>query len=188
MDLVSEPSQVERLSTAAFRKPFPGPTRYTVVDSPLGELTLFGDGEALSGVKTPATDGSPRTVPEGWIADASPFIEVARQLTAYFAGDLREFTLPLAPFGTEWQTRVWQGLTAIPYGRTASYRDLAHELGRPTASRAVGMANSRNPISIIVPCHRVIGANGALTGYAGGLDRKKFLLALEARVRQSSMR
>lgn len=177
-----EAPQVERLPVVEFRTPLPGPTRYAVMDSPLGELTLFGDGEALAGVKTPAKNGTPRAIPEGWIADASAFSEVTRQLAAYFAGELREFTLPLAPSGTEWQARVWQGLTTIPYGRTASYGDLARELGQPTASRAVGTANGRNPISIIVPCHRVIGANGALTGYSGGLHRKEFLLALETRV------
>lgn len=186
LEVVPDPPQAERLPAVEFRKPLPGPTRYTVVDSPLGELTLFGDGEALAGVRAPAKDGSSRTVPEGWVADPSAFIEVARQLTAYFAGELREFALPLAPSGTEWQIRVWQGLTTIPYGRTASYGELAHELGRPTASRAVGTANGRNPLSIIVPCHRIIGSDGTLTGYSGGLDRKKFLLALEARTHHSS--
>jgi methylated-DNA-[protein]-cysteine S-methyltransferase len=152
------------------------------MESPMGELTLFGDGEALSGVLTPAADGKTRVVPQDWVADRKPFTEVERQLKAYFAGELREFALPLAPAGTEWQLRVWAALTTIPFGETASYGQLAQEVGRPTASRAVGMANGRNPISIIVPCHRVIGANGSLTGYAGGLERKEFLLGLEKRI------
>ncbi|PDP87483.1 cysteine methyltransferase [Glycomyces fuscus] len=177
-----EPKAPPRVATVEFRTPVPGPTRYTTMESPLGELTLFGDGEALSGVLTPAKDGRTRTVPQGWVADRKPFTEAERQLEAYFAGELREFALPLAPAGTEWQLRVWAALTTIPFGETASYGQLAEEVGRPTASRAVGMANGRNPISIIVPCHRVIGANGSLTGYAGGLERKEFLLGLERRI------
>lgn len=177
-----EPKAPLRVATVEFRTPVPGPTRYTTVESPLGELTLFGDGEALSGVLTPAKDGKTRVVPQGWVADPKPFTEAERQLEAYFAGELREFALPLAPAGTEWQLRVWAALTTIPFGETASYGQLAEEVGRPTASRAVGMANGRNPISIIVPCHRVIGANGSLTGYAGGLERKEFLLGLERRI------
>ena len=101
------------------------------------------------------------------------------QLGRYFAGERDRFDLPLAPHGTAFQQRVWQALTEIPYGRTASYRELAERIGRPTAARALGMANGRNPISIVVPCQRVIGADGQLTGYAGGVDRKRFLLELE---------
>lgn len=179
LDLPQGPTAPPRDTAVRFREPLPGPTYYTTVDSPLGELTLHGDGEALGGVLTPAKDGVPRTAPENWVADAKPFAEVERQLTAYFEGELREFDLPLAPAGTAWQLRVWQALTTVPYGKTAGYGQLAEELGRPTASRAVGMANGRNPISIIVPCHRVIGANGSLTGYAGGLERKEYLLTLE---------
>ncbi|MFD6953744.1 cysteine methyltransferase [Nocardiopsis sp. TSRI0078] len=177
-----EPRAPRRRTTVEFRTPLPGPTRYTTMDSPVGELVLFGDGEALSGVLTRSRDGRSRGLPEDWVSDPAPFGEAVRQLEAYFAGELREFDLPLAPAGTEWQLRVWAALTTIPHGETASYGELAAELGRPTASRAVGMANGRNPISIIVPCHRVIGANGSLTGYAGGLDRKQFLLGLERRV------
>lgn len=177
-----EPKAPPRTATTEFRAPMPGPTRYTTMDSPVGELTLFGDGAALSGVLTPAKDGKVRVVPQDWVADRKSFTEAEQQLEAYFAGGLREFDLPLAPVGTEWQLKVWAALTTIPFGETASYGQLAEELGRPTASRAVGMANGRNPISIIVPCHRVIGANGSLTGYAGGLDRKEFLLGLESRV------
>lgn len=174
-----EPEAPRRTTTVEFRAPLAGPTRYTRMGSPVGELTLFGDGEALSGVLTRGRDSTPRAVPEDWVSDPEPFTEAVRQLEAYFAGELREFDLPLAPAGTEWQLRVWAALTTIPFGETASYGQLARELGRPTASRAVGMANGRNPISIIVPCHRVIGADGSLTGYAGGLERKEFLLGLE---------
>ncbi|MFV2196071.1 methylated-DNA--[protein]-cysteine S-methyltransferase [Nocardiopsis sp. LOL_012] len=175
-----EPRVPHRLPGKGFREPAP-PFRFTTMDSPVGELTLFGDATALSGVWTRSKrDDEPRPIPEGWTEDPSPFAEAERQLTAYFAGELREFDLELAPVGTAWQRRVWTALTTIPYGETVSYGRLAQELGRPTASRAVGMANGRNPISIIVPCHRVIGADGTLTGYAGGLDRKRFLLALES--------
>ncbi|NKZ02114.1 methylated-DNA--[protein]-cysteine S-methyltransferase [Nocardiopsis alborubida] len=177
-----EPKAPPRVATVEFRAPLPGPTRYTTMESPVGELTLFGDGAALGGVLTPAKDGRTRVVPQDWVADRESFADAEKQLKAYFAGKLREFALPLAPAGTEWQLKVWAALTTIPFGETASYGQLAEELGRPTASRAVGMANGRNPISIIVPCHRVIGANGSLTGYAGGLERKEFLLGLESRV------
>ncbi|MBR8745331.1 methylated-DNA--[protein]-cysteine S-methyltransferase [Nocardiopsis sp. MG754419] len=178
-----EPIPPTRETAVRFREPMPGPIRYTTMDSPLGELLLFGDGEALGGVSTPPKDGAPHHVPEGWLAERTPFTEVERQLSAYFAGELRGFDLPLAPSGTVWQLRVWRALTTIPYGETAGYGELAEELGKPTASRAVGSANGRNPISVIVPCHRVIGANGSLTGYAGGLSRKEFLLTLEGRHR-----
>lgn len=110
---------------------------------------------------------------------APPLPETRRQLAEYFAGERRVFDLPLAPEGTEFQRRVWQHLLTIPFGATESYRDVALALGQPTATRAVGAANGRNPISIIVPCHRVIGADGSLTGYGGGLPAKKFLLELE---------
>ncbi len=179
LDLPLEQAAPPRKSAVRFREPLPGPTHYTTMPSPVGELTLYGDGEALGGLLTPHKDGASRTVPERWVAGARPFAEAERQLTAYFAGELKEFDLPLAPAGTAWQLRVWRALTTIPYGETAGYGQLAEELGKPTASRAVGTANGRNPISIIVPCHRVIGANGSLTGYAGGLERKEFLLALE---------
>ncbi len=152
------------------------PTTYTHADSPLGPLLLTADGDALTGLfltsPAPALD---------WIRGdhAAPFPEARRQLAAYFAGDLTEFTLPLAPIGTAFQLRVWDALRAIPYGATCSYGDLAQRLGRPGAARAVGLANGRNPISIIVPCHRVVGTSGRLTGYSGGMERKAFLLALE---------
>ncbi len=171
-----------RAAAVVFRDPVPGPTRFTTVDSPVGELTLYGDGEALGGLLTPAKDGTGRHAPADWVrGETGVLADAVVQLRAYFAGELTEFDLPLAPAGTEWQRRVWTALTTIPHGETASYGELARELGRPTASRAVGMANGRNPISIVVPCHRVIGADGTLTGYAGGLERKRFLLSLESR-------
>ncbi len=116
-----------------------------------------------------------------WIRDdhAAPFPDTRRQLAAYFAGDLTDFTLPLAPVGTAFQTRVWDELRAIPYGATCSHGDLARHLGSPGAARAVSLANGRNPISILIPCHRVVGTSGRLTGYSGGTERKAFLLALE---------
>ena len=107
-------------------------------------------------------------------------MEACEQLTAYFSGDLQQFELRLAPHGTEFQKKVWQELCRIPFGASISYGELARRIGQPTASRAVGLANGRNPISIIVPCHRVIGANGTLTGYGGGIERKKWLLEHEA--------
>jgi methylated-DNA-[protein]-cysteine S-methyltransferase len=117
-----------------------------------------------------------------WVEDAAPFAEVTRQLDGYFAGDRTEFDLPLHPTGTPFQLEVWEALTAIPYGEVRSYGQVAEQLGRPGASRAVGLANGRNPIAVIVPCHRVIGASGSLTGYGGGLHRKRLLLDLEAGV------
>jgi methylated-DNA-[protein]-cysteine S-methyltransferase len=116
---------------------------------------------------------------EGAVRDGDPLREARRQLEEYFAGERREFSLTLEPAGTDFQRRVWQALRGIPYGATMSYGELARRIGNPRAVRAVGLANGANPISIIVPCHRVIGADGSLTGYGGGLERKRFLLALE---------
>jgi len=116
-----------------------------------------------------------------WLEDRAFFSETIRQLRAYFEGGLKEFDLPLAPEGTEFQMRVWQSLRDVPYGETISYGQLAARLGNPKASRAVGLANGSNPIPIIIPCHRVIGSNGSLVGYGGGLENKKILLALESR-------
>jgi methylated-DNA-[protein]-cysteine S-methyltransferase len=151
---------------------------YHVMPSPIGDLTLVSNGRALTGVYMSDCRGSINLEP-GWRRDEAELDPVARQLAAYFAGELREFDIPLAPEGTAFQKRVWMELCRIPFGETISYGHLARRIGQPTASRAVGLANGRNPIAIIVPCHRVIGADGSLTGYGGGLDRKKWLLVHE---------
>ena len=148
------------------------------LDSPLGTLQLRSDGEALTGLYMPSPKGDPVADPT-WAADPAPFADVVDQLEAYFAGERQHFDLPLAASGTPFQTSVWNALREIPYGRTCSYRDIAERIGTPKAVRAVGLANGRNPISIIVPCHRVIGSNGLLTGYGGGIDNKRILLDLE---------
>jgi methylated-DNA-[protein]-cysteine S-methyltransferase len=148
------------------------------LDSPIGELTLVCDGEALAGLYMTEHRHRPDLPPVTGEEDA--VLAAARaQLAEYFAGERREFDLPLHPAGTPFQQQVWAALREIPYGETAGYGELAARLGRPGAARAVGLANGRNPISIVVPCHRVIGAAGALTGYGGGLDRKRYLLELE---------
>ncbi len=151
---------------------------YTYASSPLGELLLTSDGQCLTGLYFPAHQD--RHAPgSDWRLDDGQFAEVRGQLDAYFAGKLKEFDVPLATSGTPFERRVWNALRGIGYGTTVSYRDIARRIGRPTACRAVGMANGRNPISIIVPCHRVIGADGSLTGYGGGLQTKRRLLELE---------
>ncbi len=157
---------------------------WTVIDSPVGELRLVEHDGALTQIEFSPFPGVGQSLdghPRGARDDQQPvLVETARQLRAYFDRDLKEFDLPLAPVGTEFQQRVWQGLREIGYGETSSYGELAHRLGKSNAaSRAVGLANGRNPIPIVIPCHRVIGANGTLTGYAGGLDRKQKLLELE---------
>ena len=154
---------------------------WTVLDSPVGELRLVEHAGAITAIEfapwRPPTDGRPL----GSRDDTHPVLaECARQLTAYFARDLKVFDLPLAPQGTEFQQRVWKELLAIDYGETASYGQIAARLGHTNAaSRAVGLANGRNPIPIVIPCHRVIGADGSLPGYAGGMERKQTLLELE---------
>jgi methylated-DNA-[protein]-cysteine S-methyltransferase len=151
---------------------------YTRMESPVGWLLLVGD---QAGLRSVSFEVSKRTtvVLDGWREDEATFGEVARQLRAYFARELREFDLELAPEGTEFQLRVWRALRAIPYGETISYGELAKRVGNAKASRAVGLANGCNPIPIIVPCHRVIGSDGSLTGFGGGLGNKEKLLALE---------
>jgi methylated-DNA-[protein]-cysteine S-methyltransferase len=153
---------------------------FTYVDSPIGRLLLSCDGESLTGVYMDVPSKPPREM-RGWVMDANanPLPAAVRQLNEYFAGTRRDFDLPLRLQGTPFQQRVWKSLTEIPYGETWSYGELAKRIGNPNASRAVGLANGRNPISILVPCHRVIGADGSLTGYGGGLDRKRWLLAHE---------
>ena len=158
----------------------PQPMRYTIMPSPIGPLLLAGDESGLRFVHF-STGRRPQSPAPEWIEDKKPFQEVAGQLAAYFAGKLQKFDLPLAPQGTDFQLLVWRHLQEIPYGETTSYGQLAKQIGKPAASRAVGLANGSNPIPIIIPCHRVIGSNGDLTGFGGGLPIKKKLLALESR-------
>jgi len=155
-------------------------THYTVMKSPIGPLLLVGDARGLRLVHF-STGRRPKSPEPDWIEDKAPFKEVIRQLEAYFAGRLQEFDLSLVLDGTEFQQLVWRNLQKIPYGETTSYGQLAKRIGKPEASRAVGLANGSNPIPIIIPCHRVIGSNGDLTGFGGGLPLKKKLLALESR-------
>jgi methylated-DNA-[protein]-cysteine S-methyltransferase len=152
---------------------------YTTMTSPIGDLLLVGDGTALTRLHMLEAPRPVTPSPE-WRREDEPFADVARQLSEYFAGGRREFDLPLALQGNDFELRVWAALREIPYGETVSYGQIAREIGAPTAARAVGLANGRNPISVIVPCHRVIGADGSLTGYGGGLPRKRYLLDLEA--------
>jgi methylated-DNA-[protein]-cysteine S-methyltransferase len=151
------------------------------VPSPVGPLTIVAADGLICGLFMDAQRHAPGPESYGVPGDVGdePFATAAAQLAAYFDGRLTEFDLPLGPEGTDFQRRVWAGLRAIPYGQTISYGELARRVGSPAASRAVGLANGRNPIAIVVPCHRVIGADGSMTGYGGGLDRKRFLLALE---------
>ena len=154
---------------------------WTVMPSPIGDLRIVQRDGSIRAIEfspfQPAADGRPL----GARSDDDPVLaEAVRQLTAYFARELTDFDLPLAPDGTDFQRRVWEQLARISHGETASYGEIAVRLGMTSAaSRAVGLANGRNPIPIVVPCHRVIGANGTLTGYAGGLERKQLLLELE---------
>ena len=149
-------------------------TYYTTTRSPIGRLTLTSNGEALTGLHM-----DPFQASTNWRRDPAPFGEAIAQLESYFAGERRTFDLPLAPAGTPFQLSVWKELRAIPYGQVRSYGEIARGIGNPKAVRAVGRANGSNPIAIVVPCHRVIGANGTLTGFGGGIDRKVRLLTLE---------
>jgi methylated-DNA-[protein]-cysteine S-methyltransferase len=154
---------------------------YTSLESPIGELLAVGDSRGLRGLYM-QEGRTAIAVRAGWEAADEPFAEARAQLAEYFAGQRRAFDLPLAMAGSPFQRRVWRALQDIPYGETISYGELARRIGVPSASRAVGVANGRNPVSVIVPCHRVIGADGSLTGYGGGLARKRLLLELEAGV------
>ncbi|HEY1368466.1 MAG TPA: methylated-DNA--[protein]-cysteine S-methyltransferase [Gaiellaceae bacterium] len=153
-------------------------TQYTILPSPIGDLMLAGHGRRLTLVEM--LDSAPQP-PAGWTRDDRALADARGQLAAYFAGELRDFDLELDPVGTPFDRSVWEAVSAIPYGTTTTYRELAAHIGRPTAVRAVGTANGRNPIPIVIPCHRVIGTDGTLRGYGGGLDRKRRLLELEAR-------
>jgi len=152
---------------------------YRYLNTPIGDLLLAGDEKGLTQIGFPK--GKMRRDPEAnWIFNEKPFAEACRQLEEYFAGSRKEFDLPLHLSGTDFQVEVLEELQKIPYGETTSYGDIAKRIGRPKAMRAVGAANGRNPIPIIIPCHRVIGSSGDLTGFGGGLDTKEALLRLEA--------
>jgi methylated-DNA-[protein]-cysteine S-methyltransferase len=153
---------------------------YTTMKSPVGTLLLTGDD---CGLRLLSFENSKRAaaVQPAWKSDQAPFAEVIRQLQAYFSGERKDFDLPVAPEGTDFQLKVWRSLLTIPYGETISYRTLAERIGNPKAVRAVGLANGRNPIPIIIPCHRVIGGDGSLTGFGGGLSTKRKLLDLESK-------
>jgi methylated-DNA-[protein]-cysteine S-methyltransferase len=157
------------------------PMLFTTTESPIGELLLLGDGSALHGLYMQA-GRKPMAPRPAWRRDDDAFDDARAQLDEYFGGERREFDLPLVMAGSEFERRVWRALEEIPYGETESYGALARRIGEPDAARGVGWANGRNPISVVVPCHRVIGANGKLVGYGGGLDNKRLLLELEAGV------
>ena len=156
-------------------------TLFTIITSPVGPLTLVGEGDDITGLyfETGSSVAAPRP---GWVRDDRRLRAAAAQLAEYFAGKRTRFELPLAPRGTAFQKSVWAALVNIPFGQTASYGDIARAIGKPAASRAVGGANHRNPLSIIIPCHRVIGTDGGMTGYGGELYSKRLLLELESRV------
>ena len=151
---------------------------YTYHDSPIGPLLLAGRNGTLTTIRFPL-DGEREAPEPGWEPADAPFNAVKQQLDGYFAGRRQRFDLPLAPAGTAFQRKVLEALQAIPYGETRSYKEVAAAIGKPRAMRAVGAANARNPIPIIIPCHRVIGSDGSLTGFGGGLPTKRALLALE---------
>ena len=153
--------------------------RHCVLRSPVGPLRLVADDAGLRRIDFPDPRHAAPADEESEDGDNTVLAAAREQLDAYFAGHRRSFALPLAPRGTAFQCAVWQALQAIPYGATISYRDLAGRIGQPAAMRAVGAANGRNPLPIVVPCHRVIGADGSLTGFGGGLPTKRFLLQLE---------
>ena len=153
-------------------------TAYAIVDSPIDELLLTAEDGVLSGLHF-----SPFAIDPEWVHDPAQLEPAATQLGEYFAGERTAFDLELSPEGTDFQRRVWAMLREIPYGKTTTYGSLANELGNPKTVRAVGLANGRNPIAVIIPCHRVIGADGSLTGFGGGLERKRALLDLEAGVK-----
>lgn len=158
---------------------------HVVVDSPVGPLTVVAEGGALVGLYYHDQRHGPGQdlfgAPTGVGAGPAPFAVVAEQLTAYFAGERTSFELPLAPAGSPFQQRVWAALRRIPYAQTATYGDLARDIGAPGSARAVGLANGRNPVGIVIPCHRVVGADGVLRGHGGGVERKQRLLDLERR-------
>jgi len=155
---------------------------WTEVPSPIGPIRLIAGLDALTGVFMMKHRYGPEGFPPEERGDSAVLKETARQLSAYFEGSLRDFDLPLAPEGSDFQRQVWDELVKIPYGETISYLTVAKRIGDERHVRAVGTANGRNPISIIIPCHRVVGSNGSLVGYGGGLERKRWLLDHETRV------
>jgi methylated-DNA-[protein]-cysteine S-methyltransferase len=157
---------------------------YTTTRTPIGELLLAGDGSVLTTVDLPLRDDTPHPEPRARSRDDGPFRAAMAQLEAYFAGERTDFDLPVAPAGTPFQRRVWDALLTIPFGRTTSYGKVAAEIGSPGSARAVGLANNRNPIPLIIPCHRVVGSTGQLVGYGGGLACKRWLLDHEVAVAQ----
>ncbi len=158
---------------------------YRTVDSPIGPLALAGRGQVLTNLRMLNQTYEPNR--SDWVLDEGAFPDAVDQLQAYFAGQRTNFDLELSLAGSEFQRRVWQALLTIPYGETRSYGQIAEQVGASGAARAVGLANGRNPIAIIVPCHRVIGASGGLTGYGGGLDRKRALLEMEKNVKSGNL-
>ncbi len=154
------------------------PQYYDTFDSPVGEMIVVTDEQGLRHVDFQQC-ARPLVMDSTWVRNGEACREARQQLLAYFAKELRQFDLPLAPRGTEFQQVVWQELAKVDFGTLSTYGQMAKHLGRPTASRAIGMANGRNPLSIVLPCHRVVGANKKLTGYRGGLDIKTFLLKHE---------
>jgi methylated-DNA-[protein]-cysteine S-methyltransferase len=184
---VEENAMPTRTMTVTSRARVTPVPRYTRLASPLGPLLLVGTEDALTAIWLPS--GRDRLEPDAdWIETTAPFAEPKRQLDAYFAGTRRQFDLRLAPAGTPFQLRVWDALREIPYGETVSYAELARRIGQPAAVRAVGAANGQNPLSIVVPCHRVIGSDGRLVGYGGGLPAKAHLLELERKVAGTATR
>ncbi len=153
--------------------------KFSYLDTPLGRMLVTRDDAGITGLDLPASSHQ-RHVGADWVRDDAAFDDIRTQLGEYFAGTRQQFDLPLHPRGSAFQRRVWAALTEIPYGETTSYGKVAAAIGHPDGARAVGLANGQNPIPIIVPCHRVIGADGSLTGYGGGLPAKQFLLSLEA--------
>jgi len=158
---------------------------YRTIDSPIGPLALAGPGRALTNLRM--LDQTYEPDRSDWMLDEQAFPDAVDQLGAYFAGQRTDFDLELNLVGSEFQRRVWRALLTIPYGETRSYGQIAEQIGAAGAARAVGLANGHNPIAIIVPCHRVIGASGSLTGYGGGLDRKRSLLDMEKKVKSGSL-
>lgn len=158
---------------------------YRTIDSPIGPLTLAGRGDVLTNLRMVDQTYEPNR--SDWALDDTAFPDAVDQLRSYFAGDRTDFDLELDMAGTQFQRRVWQALMTIPYGETRSYGQIAEQIGASGSARAVGLANGRNPIAVIVPCHRVIGASGGLTGYGGGLDRKRLLLELEKKRKSADL-